>query len=730
MNYLDFDLLIERAGNAYRAKVVKSPDGESAYKKFVMPFSEMELENLLLKIGWSKRGVRRVDSPDMDAAKKLGSRLFETVFEGQAQTLLDSGLVTAREQGAGLRLRLRLTDAPRLANLPWEFLYNAAANNFFGLSQRTPVVRYMDMPGYIQPLKVEPPLRVLVMIASPSNYPELKVDLEWENLHASLLDLEQSGMVRLECLSGATLSTLRRRLQQAQQAGQGYHIFHFIGHGGLDPQTQDGVLLMEDEHGRDHQVSGQALSVLLRNHDQLRLVILNACEGAIGGSDDPFTGTAQSLVQQAIPAVIAMQFEITDEAAVAFSREFYMALAGGSPVDASVAAARIAMFTDGHIMEWGTPVLYLRSPDGQIFDVAARPPQPEPGPELEPEQPTSPPLVLSPPEGPIDPQSLFYVERAADYVREIEKTGKGMTIAIKGPRQVGKTSFMLRLLESAHNAGKCVALLNLREIDERYFADHEHFFFIFCEMITRSLKLRNRVREFWDDQPYIQRCTYYMGEYVLAELGRPLVLALDDVEHLFRQDYASDFFGMLRGWHNRRAFFTAPIWKQLDLVIATSADPHYFIKNRWQSPFNVASPKIVLGEFTVDEVSDLDGRYGRPLDAQRLSRLMELTAGHPYLTHFGLYSVASRRNSADDLFRPVSDARNPYRDYLFNVLFQRLQNEPETLAALRVVLRDNRCDDFNMALYLEGAGLVRREGKRFTMRCRLYEDFCGEVLNV
>lgn len=728
MNYLDFDLLIERAGNSYRAKVVKSPDGESAYRKFSMPFSEIELENLLLKICRSRRGVRRVDSPDMNAAKKLGSRLYETVFEGQVQTLLDSGIVTAREQGAGLRLRLRLTDAPQLANLPWEFLYNAAANNFFGLSHRTPVVRYMDMPGYTQPLKVEPPLRVLAMIASPTNYPELKVDLEWENLHTCLLDLEQSGMVRLERLAGATLPALRRRLQQAQQGGQGYHIFHFIGHGGFDPTTQDGVLLMEDEHGLGHQVSGQALSVLLRNHDQLRLVILNACEGALGASDDPFTGTAQNLVQQAIPAVIAMQFEITDEAAVAFSREFYMALASGASVDAAVAAARVAMFTDGHLMEWGTPVLYLRSPDGLIFDVTA-PSAGAADAEPEPQAPPVPPM-LSPPEGPIDPQSRFYIERAESYVREIEKTGKGVTIAIKGPRQVGKTSFMLRLLEAADNVGKCVALIDLREIDERYFADQERFFFIFCEMITRSLKLSNRVKDFWDDQPYIQRCTYYMGDYVLAELGRPLVLALDEVEQLFRQDYASDFFGMLRGWHNRRAFFNAPIWKQLDLVIATSADPHYFIKNRWQSPFNVASPKIVLGEFSPDEVSDLNVRYGRPLDTQQLARLMNLTAGHPYLTHFGVYSVASQRNSADDLFRAVSDTRSPFREYLFNVLFQRLQNEPETLAALRVVLRNNKCDDINMALYLEGAGLVRRDGKRFTMRCQLYEDFCGEVLNV
>jgi hypothetical protein len=110
--------------------------------------------------------------------------------------------------------------------------------------------------------------------------------------------------------------------------------------------------------------------MLLHDHESLRLAILNACEGARTSRLDPFAGTAQTLVQQGIPAVIAMQFEITDDVAGTFAHEFYGAVADGYPIDAAVTEARKAIFASGHDVEWGTPVLYLRAPDGRIFDVS------------------------------------------------------------------------------------------------------------------------------------------------------------------------------------------------------------------------------------------------------------------------------------------------------------------------------------------------------------------------
>ena len=151
--------------------------------------------------------------------------------------------------------------------------------------------------------------------------------------------------------------------------GSEYHILHFIGHGGFDRETQEGILVLCDEAGKGRLVAAQRLGTILRDHRSLRVVVLNACEGARATRADPFAGVAQTLVQQGVPAVIAMQFEITDQAAITFASEFYTAVADGYPVDAALSEARIGIHSDDNDIEWGTPVLYLRAPDGHLFSV-------------------------------------------------------------------------------------------------------------------------------------------------------------------------------------------------------------------------------------------------------------------------------------------------------------------------------------------------------------------------
>src|SRR3712207_768859 len=68
-----------------------------------------------------------------------------------------------------------------------------------------------------------------------------------------------------------------------------------------------------------------------------------------------------------------MQFEITDDAAITFAHTLYEAVADGYHLDAAMAEARNAVRDEPNPVEWATPVLYLRAPDGQVFDLPARP---------------------------------------------------------------------------------------------------------------------------------------------------------------------------------------------------------------------------------------------------------------------------------------------------------------------------------------------------------------------
>lgn len=369
--FLDFDLLIEKGTErAYSARVVRAPAGEAGPVALDAPFSELELENFLLKIGRPRRGLRRgLETPEAQAVRAFGTRLFQAVFDGDIRIDLASSLQDAEAQGKGLRIRIRLADAPALADLPWEYLYDPSAAHFLALSSWTPVVRYLDLPGKSRPTPVRPPLKILVMAANPPDHDPLDVAAEVGKLREGLEGLESQGLVAIDVLEKATLRALRRRLRR-----EDYHVFHFIGHGGYSSAAEDGVLIFEDVRGGAYPgrlVSGSDLGVALHDKRTLRLVVLNSCEGARGGLTDPYAGTAQGLIRQGIPAVIAMQFEITDDAAITFSHNFYEAVADGYPLDAAVAESRKAIHSDENGVEWGTPVLYLRAPDGRIFEVAS-----------------------------------------------------------------------------------------------------------------------------------------------------------------------------------------------------------------------------------------------------------------------------------------------------------------------------------------------------------------------
>lgn len=127
-----------------------------------------------------------------------------------------------------------------------------------------------------------------------------------------------------------------------------WHVLHFVGHGDFDPGRDEGVLALEREDGRADLVSARRLVDLLRQARPMpRLVVLNSCAGAATGAGDLFSGTAAALVRGGVPAVAAMQYKISDDAAVAFARGFYAAIARGRGVDDAVSSGRAAIIGTG-----------------------------------------------------------------------------------------------------------------------------------------------------------------------------------------------------------------------------------------------------------------------------------------------------------------------------------------------------------------------------------------------
>jgi hypothetical protein len=371
LTYFDFDLEIAPTRQGYHVGVHKSLAGGPHID---VPRNQVgfDLAAFLTRVERPGRDLQPASAPVRDPTQTLcdlGTYLFETFFAGEV------GLSFRRsfdevEEYAGLRIRLRLTGVPELAQWPWEYLYDPLEAGFVTLSVKTPLVRYLEVPQLIRPFPVQPPIKILTVIASPGDRPQLDVVQEWNLLQAAVAGLQEEGLVKMERLDQPTVPRLLEYLAHP------YHILHFIGHGDFDAASKQGILLMETEQGRSQPVSTRDLRTLLRDgRATLRLVVLNACKGARGAAGDPFAGLAQGLIRSGIQAVIAMQFAITDPAAIDFARGFYTQVAAGLPIDEALGHVRKALYLkdrEGSKLEWGTPVLFMRSPDGRVFDVAPR----------------------------------------------------------------------------------------------------------------------------------------------------------------------------------------------------------------------------------------------------------------------------------------------------------------------------------------------------------------------
>ena len=203
------------------------------------------------------------------------------------------------------------------------------------------------------------------MVASPTGLTPLDVERERTRIQEATAGLQARGLVELEWLDPATPRELQAALRRDK-----WHIFHFAGHGGFDPAIDEGVVALVDEDGSAVRVPATQLGRLLGDHNPLRLAVLNACEGARGSTHDLFSSTAATLVRRGTPAVVAMQYEITDDAAKEFGRAFYEAIADDLPVDIAVAEARKSLSIQmSSTLEWGTPVLFMRTDDGVLFRI-------------------------------------------------------------------------------------------------------------------------------------------------------------------------------------------------------------------------------------------------------------------------------------------------------------------------------------------------------------------------
>lgn len=300
---------------------------------------------------------------------ELGEALFNALFSAEVRSEI-RGLVAQLSQGELLRLELDFGEdtMPEVAALPWEFLRasetldNVAGD--WGTSTRVILSRRRDLHEPAPAIILNEPLRIQLVVAAPADLGPV----EYRPVEAALKEMAQKHPTMMAPPLKTLLQPDATQLDHTLEENKP-HIVHFIGHGRMHTLRKMQVAqlaLVAASRSADWR-NDEDIGEILGAH-RIGMVLIQACESGAAGDVEAFTGVASQIVQQNVPVVVAMQYPISNDAAITFAEEFYRRLGKLEPVDYAVQMARRVLAQQyKETRDYATPVLFMRVKDGQLF---------------------------------------------------------------------------------------------------------------------------------------------------------------------------------------------------------------------------------------------------------------------------------------------------------------------------------------------------------------------------
>ena len=297
--------------------------------------------------------------PGTEALERWGATLFETLLPGEARRLWDAARGAA---GGGTTDVVFTSLLDWVADKPWELAFDPHRRAWLAATEATFTRNVVtSIPCEARPPR-KGPLSIVVAAAQPAGYAALSWEAEAESIRAALAPLAARGLARVRVERAVTVEALHRLVADGP-----CDVLHFVGHGTWDAARRSGAILLETTSGSVAPLEAPALRALLGGRG-LALVVLNACQSARGSRGDLARGVAPALVQAGVPAVVANQFSVLDEAALVFARELYRSLALGRPLGDAAREARLAVRCDPACgpVDWAVPAVYARDPAARL----------------------------------------------------------------------------------------------------------------------------------------------------------------------------------------------------------------------------------------------------------------------------------------------------------------------------------------------------------------------------
>ena len=322
---------------------------------------------------------------DSRQSRLIGEALFNVLFDpGLRDVFVKFYDDVVHQKGQFLRVELEIEEekAPELAALPWEFMCMPPSFGEVWLSIAPNVVfsryRWQSSPAKTIQLKNNEKLRIALVVSAPNDLGKVV----YEEVQKDLKRLEDEQLEKFELLP---LDHRANRKSVDSLLARKPHILHFIGHGRFHQENNQevGQIALTEDGGNAWWINADSFSQLFTQH-RPGVVILQACQGGMQSSSQAFVGVASKVVQQKIPVVVAMQYEVSNSIASRFARLFYEKLGEGEPVDIAVQQGRkeIDYSLKERKHEFATPVLFMRVPNGHLFNweqeqrLTDEPPQP------------------------------------------------------------------------------------------------------------------------------------------------------------------------------------------------------------------------------------------------------------------------------------------------------------------------------------------------------------------
>lgn len=342
--------------------------------------------------------------------------------------------------------------------------------------------------------------------------------------------------------------------------------------------------------------------------------------------------------------------------------------------------------------------------------------------------------------GTLDPTVPSYIVRAAD-MELLEAVKHGHFCYVLTPRQMGKSSLMVRTAQSLQKIGISSVIIDLSAGDTKNITLEAWYLGQVLE-IAEQLDIPGNHRSWWRRQIHlgvVQRFMRFLTEVVLKKVAEPIVIFVDEIDTTLSLPFNSDdFFATIRALYNKRA--SDPALKRLTFVLLGVVSPSDLIMDASRTPFNIGT-RIQLTDFTPEEARSLVSGLAPDADLARqlLDQILLLTGGHPFLTQKTCMRVARWAKYhwnvseatvivdkiVDEMF--LSEVGRNTDDNLKFVLKRILESESAT-KSLRCyqriregeVLRDNELDPTIVALKL--SGLVKaNEGGILIVRNTIYK---------